>query len=435
LGWALLSGVLLNKILRMPTIAGMIIGGIALGPSCIDIARYTFFSTPVSMIDAVTGESYTILSSDLCIFFVLLISAACTVPYLLWIAGFETNLKELMHVGVVAVVAGICGAVIPVLMTAGVMCYLIRDYSCSLMALIGMGLIFAATSVSIPVAMLYAADKMHLKSSKATLGAAVVDDIIAVLLLSIFFLVAHTGNVKTTTLTQSMLYLSMSLAGLMVSGYYVIRPAVRWLSSSQHTVLMAPVATGIMLLYFGFVELVGGLAGITGAYFAGLFYRMGVEEVDGAQENAHGAQNVIAPFVNGILLPIFLGSIGLQVNIRLLGVREWGLVILLLIVAIISKMIGCFFAAGLQNTVNKSATDRWSLLDSYLFGSAMVARGEVGLIIAAILKGASVISADLYIISIVVIVLTTIVTPIMLAAGFYWHDRGDLALQKSNFRR
>jgi len=111
------------------------------------------------------------------------------------------------------------------------------------------------------------------------------------------------------------------------------------------------------------------------------------------------AEKVLSPFVNAILLPLFLGSIGLQIDVSLLGRHEWGVVVLLLIIAICSKLIGCCLATMLS---------RWSWLETYLFGSAMVTRGEVGLVIATILYGSQLILPQQYIIAVVVIVLITI---------------------------
>ena len=166
----------------------------------------------------------------------------------------------------------------------------------------------------------------------------------------------------------------------------------------------------LMLFYFAFAELIGGLAGITGAYFAGFFHRMG--------DHRHGAEKVISPFVNAFLLPLFLGSIGLQLNIRLLNSSDWILVILLLVLAIVSKLLGCWAATAISNYVSHKNSYRWTGLDTYLFGSSMVARGEVGLVVSTILFGAGILGQNHYIIAVVVIVLTTVATPIMLAQGF-----------------
>jgi len=167
-----------------------------------------------------------------------------------------------------------------------------------------------------------------------------------------------------------------------------------------------------MLLYFAFAEIIGGFAGITGAYFAGLFHKRG--------DKRHYAEKVFSPFVNAILLPIFLGSIGMQIDVSILNTFEWGIVALLLVVAIISKLAGCWTATLLSNWFGGRDTHKWSLLEGYIFGSSMIARGEVGLVVATILQSAQVISPHQYVVAVVVIILSTIAAPIMLALGFHW---------------
>jgi Kef-type K+ transport system membrane component KefB len=93
---------------------------------------------------------------------------------------------------------------------------------------------------------------------------------------------------------------------------------------------------------------------------------------------------------------------------------------LLLFLSIISKLFGCWAATALSNWVGQRGTYRWRWIDTYLFGSSMVARGEVGLVVATVLYGSKVISPYQYVIAVIVIVLTTIAAPIMLGLGFHW---------------
>jgi Kef-type K+ transport system membrane component KefB len=268
--------------------------------------------------------------------------------------------------------------------------------------------------------MLFSLNKMHLKSSKATLGAAIIDDILAVILLSVFFICVQTGvfgvvegfvsPVHTASIVEAFVYMLISFAIIFCAGYFIIPPIIMWLQQKKFAHLIAPVANGVMLLYFAFAELVGGLAGITGAYFAGLFHRMG--------DKRHYAERAISPFVHAFLLPLFLGSIGLQVDISILTRGQWLFALLLLVVAILSKVIGCYIATSLSNISGRRKSNRWTWLESYLFGSSMVARGEVGLVVATILSSAKIISPDQYIIVVVVIVLSTIASPVMLSLGF-----------------
>ena len=417
--WTVAWGKILKKLCGLPVIAGRIVAGILLGPSLLNIGSFSLFTQPLFLFDHLTGQLYSLASYDVMLFVVLLISSALTVSYLLWIAGHETDLQDAFAIGPVAILAGIFGAVLPIIMIAAPLYYGLGGEWNMIQAL-GMGLIFAATSVSIPVAMLFAYNKMHLKSSKAALGAAVADDIFAVILLAVFSLSVQAGLLGTvegvvlqghdTSVGFAMFSIIIAFVVMTLVGYYVVRPSLEWFKNSHLSHLIAPVASGIMLIYFAFAEIVGGLAGITGSYFAGLFHRMG--------DHRHAAEKVISPFVNAFLLPIFLGSIGLQLDVRLLNGHDWFLVLILLIIAIISKLVGCWLATALSNRFAHKDSYQWTLLDTYLFGSSMVARGEVGLVVSTILFGAGIIQPSHYVIAIVVIVLTTVATPIMLAQGF-----------------
>lgn len=415
----LFFGKVFKLLFKIPSIAGQILGGIILGPSCINFQKFSFFTEPMRLSDAVSHKLYYVIPSDLFIFFILLLSSVFTVSYLLWLAGYETNVKDLIKVGATAVGAGIFGAIIPIIMIGGGLYWLFPGLY-SVPALIGIGLIFAATSVSIPVAMLVSSRKMHLKSSQATLGAAIADDIVAVVLLSFFMMSVQSGLFGSVegivfhshgcSIGKSLLFMVVSALVIISFGFFLIGPITQKLKNLKYFHLMAPVATGIMFIYFAFAELVGGLAGITGAYFAGVFQR--------GADKQRVAEKVCAPFVNAILLPLFLGSIGLQVDIHMLSKEQWIVAGFIFIVSIISKLIGCALATGISNFSERRKAYNWSLIETYLFGSSMVARGEVGLVVATILRGSQIISPETYVLCVVVIVLTTVAAPIMLSIGF-----------------
>src|SRR5260221_1363360 len=157
--WTIAWGKIFKKLCGLPVIAGRIIAGILLGPSLLDIAHFSFFAQPLLLLDRITGHLYTLASYDLMLFVVLLISAALTVSYLLWIAGHETDVQDIYSIGMVAVAAGIFGAILPIIMIAVQLYYWGGDEEWNAIQAIGMVLIFAATRVSIPWAMLFAYNK------------------------------------------------------------------------------------------------------------------------------------------------------------------------------------------------------------------------------------------------------------------------------------
>ncbi len=415
-------GKILKIIFKLPVVAGQIIGGIILGPTLLNIKNIPFFSQSLDFVDTTKHQIYSVASSDLFFFFILLISSGITVSYLLWLAGHETDIKDMAKVGIESTLAGFLAAILPIfLISTTVYLFLGKYYSfASCMAL---GVVFAATSVSIPIAMLIARNKMHLRSSKATMGAAIVDDILAIILLSLFIILVQGGffgrihEIKyltqlshTSGIGSSLLHMLLAFAIMFTIGRLFISPLTSWLVKAKLSHLIPPFAALMMFSFFSLSELVGGLAGITGAYFAGFFHRMG--------DHQHKAVRAVSPFVNTILLPIFLGTIGMQVNIGLLKPMDFLVVFLLLFVAIVSKLAGCHLTTFITNFFIKEKNKKWKFWESFILGSSMAARGEVALIIATILNGTHLITPNQYIICVAVIVLTTIVSPIMLSIGF-----------------
>lgn len=431
--FTVLFGKFCKKFLDIPVIAGQIIAGIILGPSLLNIANWPIFSSRFLLHDALCGQNIEIISSDLFLFIILLFSAAFTVPFLMWLAGYETDIHEMLKIGPTAVLSGTLGALVPILFTV-ISSYFLFYSGFSLISSIGLGLIFSATSVSIPVAMLVANNKMGLRSSKATLGAAIVDDIIAVILLSLFFVFVKSGSLgpcnliegdlHNVSVVQMLLRIVISFVFFFGFGLTFIPVFMRYLDRNRFVTLIAPFAFFFMLLYFSFAEIVGGLAGITGAYFAGLFQRPNDEH--------HYSVNTVAPFINTIFVPIFLASIGLQVNIKILSGSDWVVVAALCLVAVFSKFIGIYIATRICN-VTFDKRKKWTNFETYLFGASMVARGEMGLVISTLLRNFGLISDHLYVIAIVVITLTTLIAPILLAIGFSYdakHQRGRPAIYK-----
>lgn len=432
--WVTFAAELFKKLFKIPTIAGQIIAGLFLGPSCFNSARWSFFYQPLHLYDHLSGHAYTVVGSDTLIFCLMLFSSLFTISYLLWIAGHETDVHDILKVGWIATLAGFLGAVLPIALTFVVMRFCFPVLSS--VEVLGLGLVLSATSVSIPVAMLFAYNKMHLKSSQATLGAAIIDDILAVILLSLFFISVQSGvfgavqmasgATHSSSVMTALISMVCAFAALLLVGVTVVPLIVSLLKKHNYGYLLVSVATIIMLFYFAFAELAGGLAGITGAYFAGLFYRL--------SDKTHSVEKVISPFIHYLLLPLFLGLIGFSIDITLLSGNQWLIVLILLLVAVASKLIGCFVAIGVNNLF-VSPENRWSWLEGYLFGSSMVARGEVGLVIATILYGAHIVSVEYFTIILVVIVLTTIVSPIMLGIGFAYEHKSDRTYLNKEYKK
>ncbi|MFD1398213.1 cation:proton antiporter [Lacticaseibacillus suilingensis] len=313
---------------------------------------------------------------------------------LMFIAGLESDLTMLKKYFRPAVLV----AVIGVIVLTGVIFAFASAWGFSSVAAAFLGITYAATSVSISVEVLKELNALDSKSGATILGAAVVDDILTVIILSVAVGVFGTGA-KTAvplwlTLIEQVLYFGL---------IYLV---VKWLAPlvmhlAQHLLPVASVTLGSLLLCLGMAYLADllGLSAVIGAFFAGVAvsetkYRA---EVDQALE-AIGY---------GVFIPVFFVSIGL--NMRFVGVlHDFWFIVILTGLALLTKWLGCGAGA-------KFAGMAWS--DANIIGSGMVSRGEMALIVAQIGFDAHLLHRDFYSSVIIVIVLTTLIAPFMLKAA------------------
>ena len=363
--------------LGQPSVLGELLVGILLGPSLLDMLHLPF-------IDGYKlGETIKELGE-------------LGVLLLMFIAGLELHLDELTRNTKVSALAGIMGVLTPVALGAGTGLLFHFGWEAALF----LGLTLGATSVSISAQTLMELKVLRTRVGLGLLGAAVFDDVLIILLLSIFLAVISGG----TSLLGILWILAKMVIFLAVSaafGLYALPKLVRItrrLPISQGVLSLAMV---VMLFYGVAAEVVGGMAAITGSFLAGLMFAR-------CDEKERLEQGVSA-LAYGLFVPIFFVSIGLAVNIRDLKAEALILTGVIIVVAIISK----FFGSGLGA--------RWagfSWRESWQLGAGMVSRGEVGLIVANVGIGAGLVSGEEFSAIVGMVLATTIVTPPMLRALF-----------------
>ncbi len=421
---------LLEKYISLSRTAGMLLSGIILGPTGFNIARFFngFYQVVGEMgpMQALAEHGYKmgpmqalaehgfqhtyhVGQFDFLFQFFTGVCSLFAVSWLMWLAGYETDLKKVKSVGFIAVSAGILGALVPFIMCAGI----IPLFGLSTTGACAIGLMFAATSISIPVALLVSLGKMDTRPARTTLAAAVVDDIVAVIMVSVFFSMVMGEGVASSGIVYTMLTMIFGLIGMIACGFYVF-PQLYALARSFHA--EAPFYLGIltMFLFYATAELAIGLAGITGAYFAGFFH---------ARNSDARLEHAVAPFVTQLLLPLFLVGVGLQLDARLLSAGQWIVVATLTVLAIFSKLIACSGVIALENYRSESH-DQWSWSETLIFGFSMVARGEVGLVIALLVKSAGLIDEQWYAAAVVALIITTVLTPLLVSAVFSLEEKG-----------
>ena len=364
--------------LGQPSVLGELLVGILLGPSLLDLMHLPFIHHGEHL-----GETILELGE-------------LGVLLLMFIAGLELHLDELSSNTKVSAFAGIMGVIVPV----GLGSVTARAFGLDWNAAIFMGLTLGATSVSISAQTLMEMRKLRTRVGLGLLGAAVFDDIMIILLLSIFLAVFAGG----TSLLGILLILGKMifyLVSAVAFGMYLLPRIVRFnerLPISQRTLSLGIV----ILLFYGIAaEVVGGMAAITGTFLAGLmFARTPTKEK---------LMQGISALAYGLFVPIFFVSIGLSVNIRDMSTSAVWLTLAVIAIAIVSKLIGSGLGA------------RWagfSWRESWQLGAGMISRGEVGLIVANVGIGAGLVSGDVFSAIVGMVLATTIVTPPLLRAMF-----------------
>ena len=362
--------------LGQPSVLGELLVGILLGPSVIDVLNLPFIDHALADTIAELGELGVLL--------------------LMFIAGLELHLNELTRNTRVAAYGGFLGVLMPTLLGWGAG----RLYGMNNATAIFLGLTLGATSVSISAQTLMELKVLRSRVGLSLLGAAVFDDILVILSLSIFLAIeAGTGSIGGVLwiLMRMIAFLALSVAfGLWVLPWLMRR--IAHLPISQGVLTLALV---VMLAYGLVAELLGGMAAITGAFIAGLMMAR-----SGERERVEHGVHALA---YGLFVPVFFINIGLSVNARSLQIELLWFTLAIILTAIIGKWLGAGIGARLGGL---------SLRESVQLGAGMVSRGEVGLIVANVGINEGLVSSDEFSAIVGMVLVTTLVTPPILRVLF-----------------
>lgn len=311
---------------------------------------------------------------------------------LMFIAGLESDLTLLRKYLRPSVIVALLGVLVPMALIYPVGLW----FGLTQFESLFLSVIFAATSVSISVAVMKELNLLDSKSGSTVLGAAVVDDVLAVVLLSIMVSVLGTTS-STTQIPLALTFFEQLI--YFVAIYFIVR-FIAPILAKLGTKLLIPVGPTLMamILCFGMAYIADliGLSAVIGAFFAGIAI---------AQTHvAHEVDQSIEPIGYAIFIPVFFVSIGL--NMSLAGIEhDLLLIVVLTVVATLTKLLGAGSGAKLSG---------FTLDESYLVGAGMVSRGEMALIIAQIGYQAKLISGDYYSAIITAVILTTLLAPFLL---------------------
>jgi Kef-type K+ transport system membrane component KefB len=360
---------LFTKKLQIPQVVGALVAGVVLGPAVLGIIRQTE---------------------------VLQYMAEIGVILLMFNAGMETDFTQLKESLKSTLVIALMGILLPL----GGGFAIAYAFGEGALNSIFIGVILTATSVSITVETLQEMGKIKTKVGTAILGAAIIDDVLGIIILAAIMQIGSSGNLGLTDIAFVLVKIFGFFIIALVIGYLVYR-IFAYLDSKigpKKRVSIIAVAFCFFLAYFA--ELFG-VANIIGAYIAGIILC-----------NTKSAKYVeqktdILSYL--LFSPIFFVSIGLMTTFDGLSSRVLLFSGLLLFVAVFTKIVGCGFGARLC---------RFNIKESVQIGTGMVSRGEVALIVAAKGVSANLMNTDLFSSVILVVIITTLITPILLKIAF-----------------
>jgi Kef-type K+ transport system membrane component KefB len=367
----------LSRKIGQPAVLGELIVGLILGPSLLNITHVTFVT------DSHLSETITALGE----FGVLL---------LMFLAGMELHLNELRSQLRVSAYAGTLGVILPVLFGWIIGLLFQLDHAAALF----LGLTMGATSVSISVQTLLELKMLRSRVGLGLLGSAVFDDVLIIVLLSIFLaLVSGNGTPGAVVMifVKILAFLVLSLG----IGIWLLPKLAHLAHKMQVTQGVLSFALVVMLIYGVAAEIIGGMAAITGAFIAGLMFSRSPEK--------QFLESGLLAIGYGFFIPIFFISIGLSLNLRDFQADAFWLLLAISVFGIIGKLVGSGFGAKLAGFTNR---------ESLQLGAGMISRGEVGLIVASVGMTQGLVNESEFSAVVGMVVVTTIVTPPLLRALF-----------------
>lgn len=370
---AKLCGLLARK-LKAPQVVGEIIAGLIIGPCMLGIVEQTDFISYM-------GEIGVII--------------------LMFSAGLETNLKDLMKTGPVACFIAVMGVAVPLVL--GTLLYM-AFYGFAAVGTIAfykavfIGVIMTATSVSITVQVLKELGKIKTQIGTTIVSAAIIDDVIGIIVLTVVIGCTQSSTSISSVLISTVLFFILAIA----VGFVIF-----WLFSKidakyPHTRKIPILGLVICFLFAYVAEEYFGLADITGAYVAGIVLcsLKDAEYID-------TKLNINSYMIFG---PMFFAGIGLKTTLNGLTPDILLFSICFVLVALVAKIIGCGLAAKICGRSN---------IDSLRAGIGMMTRGEVALIVAQKGLNAGLVDSIYFVSVILLIVVSSVVTPILLKLVFH----------------
>ena len=350
--------------LKMPPVLGMLIIGIILGPSFLDIVK-----------------------TDIVISYL----AKIGVIMLLFSAGLETDIRKMKNQGKISFLTALGGVLTPFLF--GYFTALLFGKNSYTAILIGT--VLTATSVSVSVMTLLEMKRLHSPEGTSILEAAIIDDIIGILLLTFVFGL-HSNNTNIAWSIEK-IFIFFTLTFLI--GFFLIKPVLFYSKKLNIDYSVLSIALAICF-FFAWGAKISGVAEVTGAYFAGLF----IGQTDSKRTVMEGIETLGHSF----FVSLFFINIGLETHFEYISGNPW-FIVSIIFLAILGKVLGAGFGAKLGG---------FTRVEALRTGIGMIPRGEVALIISSMALAKGIFSQTEFSTVVLLVVVSAIVTPFLLKLSF-----------------
>lgn len=320
------------------------------------------------------------------------------VIFLLFLVGLEISVSDLKETGADSVRVAVIGVVAPMILGFFVVRLFFPELR--LAADLFIAATLAATSISITARVLHEMNKTKSQESHVILGAAMLDDILGLIILALVTSMIVTGSIEIRNIVRILAMASLFLVSTLMLGPYILKLLVKLLR--QMNVMEAKLFISFLfVMALAWLATIVDLATIVGAFAAGIILHDGYFHYWGDTSNhRYSIKDLVAP-LESILAPIFFTLIGIQVKME--AFFDWRVVLLataLILAAMLGKLL-CGVGAS-------RGSDRLAI------GIGMMPRGEVGLVFASIGKNLGVINDQLFASIILMVVVTTLIAPPLL---------------------
>ncbi len=370
---------LVFKKLRLPQVAGSLVAGVLIGPLVLNLVKPTDFITTLAELGVII---------------------------LMFLAGLEADIKELKKAGFACAIIATVGVIVPLIGGYLVAHTFLPMLGCETSATkvyqyVFIGVILTATSVSITVETLKELGKLTSPAGNAILGAAIIDDILGIIVLTIITSLgdpAHSSGLLSVLLHIFGFFVFTAVVGILF--FIALKKITTHKHKTKRRIMIIAIAYCFFMAYAA--EEWFGVADITGAFFAGLV-------ISTLSRTAGYVTNQCETLSYSILSPVFFASIGLKVTLPQMSSILVIFSVVLILVAVITKIVSCGAAAKIFHYNNRECLQ---------IGVGMVSRGEVALIVANKGLAAGLIAQSLIGPVIIMVIVTTILSPMLLKPTF-----------------